>query len=133
MNLKTAAFVTLVAFALSMPFGAAQAFQVYTPDQLENGIGVRGGLGFKDAFPEETQGFKTEFNVSSGARDSSSIFGGQRSEFNNWYGRPDGGGRNFGDDRTSNNQNCASADSQVGMLNAFGSGTGGVYPCQRFR
>jgi len=125
--------MTLVIFALSMSAGTAQAFQVYTPDQLENGIGVRGNLGFKDTYPEETQGFKTEFNVSAGARNSSSFLGGLPSDNNNWYGRPDGGGRNFGDDRSSNNQNCASLDSQIGMLNAFGRSSGGSYPCQRFR
>ncbi len=115
--------------------GAAQAFQVYTPDQMANGIGVRGGVGFTDTQDDLDAESKSQFSISSGSSNSSSLFGGNSAGYSNWYGRQDTGGRTYGDDRSSNYQNCSSSatSSQVGMLNAFGSGNNGSYPCQRFR
>jgi hypothetical protein len=134
-TMKTAAFFVMMILPLAFATGSAQAFQVYTPDQLENGIGVRGGVGFKDTMAEPNTGPKFEFRASTGMRgnDSSMMFGGRSSDYTNWYGRKDTGGRSYGDQRNSNYQSCTGSDSQVGMLNSFGGGTSGAYPCQRFR
>ena len=129
-----AAFFALTCLSLVFATDSTQAFQVYTADQLANGIGVRSSLGFMDTEAEEPSGLQMEFRTSNGAvgqGNASGLFGGY-DEGNNWYGRQDSGGRSYGD-RTSNYQNCSNKDSQVGMLNAFGSNSGGSYPCQRFR
>ena len=126
-----ASLVALVALSISL-IGTAQAFQVFTEDQLANGLGVRGGMAFTDLMPEEDSNFQVEFSATDRAGMNSNSFFGGYSEYNNWWGRRDGGGRNYGD-RKSNWQNCSNTDSQVGMLNAFGNGSSGAYPCQRFR
>jgi hypothetical protein len=121
--------IAALSFIVTNP---TQAFQVFTQDQLANGIGVRGGMGFTDLMPEEESNFQVEFSAADRVgMNRTSLFGGY-SDQNNWWGRRDGGGRNYGD-RKTNWQSCGSTDSQVGMLNAFGSGSGGSYPCQRFR
>ena len=139
MKTRSNLFALAVGLAIFASFalvdGEAQAFQVYSADQLENGIGVRGGVGFKDNYAEETQGLQMHFHTSNGSvnrGNAANMFGGYY-EGNNWYGRQDSGGRSFGDRRDTSWQNCSNVDSQVGMLNAFGSGHGGSYPCQRFR
>jgi len=132
----SALFATLFAAAfILVAGGAAQAFQVYTPDQLANGIGVRGGIGFTDTMDDLDATTNSRFSISTGSSSGSSLFGGNSAGYNNWYGRQDTGGRTYGDDRSSNYQNCSNSatSSQIGMLNAFGSGNNGSYPCQRFR
>jgi len=133
--MKTAALFLMMILPLAFATSDAQAFQVYTPDQLENGIGVRGSIGFKDTMADQPTGPTFEFRASTGMRgnDSSLMFGGRPSDYNNWYGRQDTGGRSYRDQRNTNYQSCTGTDSQVGMLNAFGSGSSGAYPCQRFR
>jgi hypothetical protein len=131
---KFAVSALFAAVFLLVAAGAAQAFQVYTPDQLANGIGVRGGAGFTDTTSDLGAESKTHFSISSGSSNNSSPFSGNSAGYSNWYGRQDTAGRSYTDDQNSGYQNCAPAtNSQVGMLNAFGSGHNGSYPCQRFR
>ena len=125
-------FVAALMVMALIPISGAQAFQVLSEDQLANGIGVRGGIGFKDTFEQPTSPFTVEFNAA-----PSSSFGSSQSNYSNtpnWYGRSDGGGRYFGDS-TSNHQNCGGGggeQSNVSMLYSLNNG-GGAYPCQRFR
>lgn len=111
--------------AVAAPIGAASAFQVITPEQMQDsGMGLAEGRYFS---PEQRA--QNEFQGSGQVQ----FFGNDRSRSSaRFYGRADGGGRFFGDSRRSSSQGCDYAESNVGRLDAM-SGRGYAYPCQRFR
>ena len=117
-------------FLVLLPLGAASAFQVITPGQMQDaGMGFTQSNAFRQQVdPNTDPNFQVQFSGGSGT------FGGagdNRLSYNRW-GRMDGGGRYFGDS-TSNFKSCSEySDSNTAMLDNMSRG-GNAYPCQRFR
>ncbi|MDA0339346.1 MAG: hypothetical protein O2910_05850 [Proteobacteria bacterium] len=127
-----AAIFLIVAPALA-GVGPASAFQVITPEQMQDGgMGLAEGRYFSTEQAEQQGGFRFEVNGNRSAFSSRHGYNDRSSSENNYYGNVDGGGRYFGDSTTSNSQGCNYAESNAGQLDAM-SGRGYAYPCQRFR
>jgi hypothetical protein len=113
-----------------LPLGAASAFQVITPGQMQDaGMGFTQSNSFRQQVdPNSDPNFKVQFSGGTGS------FGGagdNRLSYNRW-GRMDGGGRYLGDS-DSNFKACSEySDSNTAMLDNVSRG-GNTYPCQRFR
>lgn len=112
-----------------LPLGAASAFQVITPSQMQDA-----GMGFT-----QTQSFnqqvdpKTDprFQITTSVGSGGASLGDNRLNYNQ-FGRMDGGGRYLGD-YNSNFKSCAEySDSNTAQLDNMARG-GNTYPCQRFR
>ena len=112
-----------------LPLGAAQAFQVITPSQMQDaGMGFTQSQAFnQQANPQPEGGL--QFSASAGNQ----RYGDDRLSYNR-FGRMDNGGRYLGDNMDSKFRSCSAdyADSNMGQLNALARG-GNSYPCQRFR
>lgn len=113
-----------------LPVGAAGAFQVITPGQMQDaGMGFTQSSSFREQVdPKTDPNFRVQFT--SGASTMGGA-GDNRLTYNQW-GRMDGGGRYLGDSG-SNFKSCAEySDSNTAMLDNISRG-GNNYPCQRFR
>ena len=121
-------FLTAILFAAFVPFGAASAFQVIAPEQMQDsGLGLAEGRYFT---PEQNEQNARMSVTGSGQMQ---FFGRQRDAGSlNFYGQLDGGGRYFGDTRRSSFQGCDYAQSNAARMDVMG-GRGYSYPCQRFR
>jgi len=113
-----------------LPLGAASAFQVITPGQMQDaGMGFTQSNSFRQQVdPAGDPNFRVQF---SGGTNSMGGAGDNRLNYNRW-GRMDGGGRYLGDS-DSNFKSCSEySDSNTAMLDNMSRG-GNSYPCQRFR
>ncbi len=111
-------FILCAALMVLMPLGSAGAFQILTPEQMEEGANFDGNyfsnydMADDPAFKVEMYGYDRNRNI--GLSNSG------------YYGRRDSYG-----DRNSR-QFCASGDSSASMT-ALSYGVVNSYPCQRFR
>ncbi|MGE0668151.1 MAG: hypothetical protein AB7O49_16465 [Sphingomonadales bacterium] len=113
-----------------LPLGAAGAFQVITPAQMQDaGMGFTQSNSFRQQVdPNTDPNFRVQFSGNASAFGDSAGF---RTTPNRW-GRFDGGGRYLGDS-DSNFKACSEySDSNSAMLYNMSRG-GNSYPCQRFR
>lgn len=111
-------FILTAALMAFMPLAGAGAFQIMTPEQMEEGANFDGNY-FANYGKDEDPTFKVDMY---GADQNRNLGLGN----SGYYGRRDNDGRN-------NKQNlCASGDSSASMT-ALSYGVVNSYPCQRFR
>jgi hypothetical protein len=114
------------------PLGAAQAFQVITPGQMQDaGMGFTQSRAFNQQVDPQTDPAFQFSAFGNGRRYGT--WGSERPLSYNRFGRMDNGGRYLGDDMDSNFKSCSDyADSNAAQLDSLARG-GNSYPCQRFR
>lgn len=107
-----------------LPLASAGAFQILTPEQMEEGANFDGNY-FSNYDVADDPALKVEMYGAANAYD--------RSGYNRNYGLGNSGyyGRRDTNDRNSR-QACASGESSASMT-ALSYGVVNSYPCQRFR